>query len=85
MTRIPIVIILIIAVAGIFDRVLSPETSRPARDGSQVRRPNPDRYEQGEGPGGQQRQQREQQRQWTPPDTAGHGSLQKPSARDPAR
>jgi len=77
MTRIPIVIILIIAVAGVFDLVLSPEGDGPARDGSQVRRPDPQRFE--------RRSQQQRQDQWKAPDrSAGRGSLAAPSARDPA-
>lgn len=76
MTRIPIIIILIIAVAGVFDRVLSPDTGRKARDGSQVRRPNPDRFDKDTG--------RSAQRQWTPPGRAnGRDGLTAPSVRDP--
>lgn len=77
MTRIPIVIILIIAVAGIFDRVLSPDGGEKARDGSQVRRPNPDQFKRD--------QARSRQQRWTPPRQGnGRGSLGAPSARDPA-
>lgn len=76
MTRIPIVIILIIAVAGVFDRLLAPDEGRTARDGSQVRRPNPDRFRDDSG--------RARDRKWTAPRRSGRNGLRAPSARDPA-
>ncbi len=76
MTRTPILIILIIAVAGIFDLLLSPPDGGPSRDGSQIRRPDPQSFE--------RRSSRNDQGRWTAPDrSSGRGSLAAPSVRDP--
>ncbi|MCY4395020.1 MAG: serine protease [Rhodospirillaceae bacterium] len=76
MRRTPFIAILLIVVAGLSDLLL-PGDGRQARDENRTRRPNPGQFE--------RRDDTARREAWKPPrDSGGSGSLEAPSARDPA-
>ena len=76
MRSLPFVVILIIALAGIFDLTSAPEEARHARDEGRTRRPDPGQFV--------RRDDRAGREAWKPPqDARGRDSLEAPSAADP--
>ena len=82
MRSLPFLVLLIVALAGIFDLTTAPEDARRAREDNRLRRPDPGQFvrrDEGNNQGAGRREA------WKPPaDSGGRGSLDAPSAQDPA-
>ena len=77
MRSLPFVVLLIVALAGVFDLASDPEDARHAREESRMRRPDPGQFE--------RRDDADRREAWKPPEQSGDGgSLEAPSAGDPA-
>ena len=77
MRSLPFLVLLIVALAGIFDLTTAPEDARHAREDNRTRRPDPDAF--------LRRDDDARREAWKPPqDAGGRGSLEAPSASDPA-
>ena len=78
MRSLPFLVLLIVALAGIFDLTAAPEDARHAREDNRLRRPDPGQFV--------RRDDDARREAWKPPQDAGSrgGDLRAPSARDPA-
>lgn len=77
MRSLPFLVLLIVALAGIFDLTTAPEDARHARDENRMRRPDPGQFV--------RRGDADRREAWKPPvDSGDRGGLQAPSASDPA-
>lgn len=75
MRSLPFVVILVIALTGIFDLMSAPEKARHAREDNRTRRPDPGQFV--------RRDDARRREAWKPPRDSG-GGLEAPSAQDPA-
>ncbi len=85
MRSLPFLVLLIVALAGIFDLTTAPEDARHAREDNRMRRPDPGQFVRRD----EADNQGTRREAWKPPQDAGGqgsrgGSLRAPSAGDPA-